>query len=161
MLVREAWPAWGSAASKTNGPIHNGKQNHQCQACGRQCVADAIDRIMSHEQRTLIAHLWRERISLRGICRAVGGSLTWLLPFMVECCAACPDHFYVRLPHRPTDAVLRRPAAEADALWSFVQQQANKPWIWIAMDATPRQIMAFHGGDHSRDSAQELWAKSP
>src|SRR5262245_50220448 len=31
--------------------------------------------------------------------------------------------------------------------------------MWIAMDANTRQIIAFHVGDHSRDSAKELWAK--
>jgi len=46
-------------------------------------------------------------------------------------------------------------------MWSFVQQKANKQWIWIAMDATTRQVIAFHVGDRSRDSAKELWAKIP
>jgi insertion element IS1 protein InsB len=124
-------------------------------------VADAIDRIISHEQRTVIEHLLRERISLRGICRAVGVSLTWLLHFMIECFAACPDHLYVRLPNRPTDVVMRRLEAEADEMWSFVQQKANKPWIWIAMDAKTRQVIAFHVGDRRRDSAIALWAKIP
>ncbi len=161
MIVREACPACGSTEVKKNGPIHNGKQNHQCKACGRQFVADAIDRIIPHEQRPLMAHLLRERLSLRGICRAVGVSLTGLLHVMVECFAACPDYFYVRLPSRPTDVVLLRLEAEADELWSFVQQKANKPWMWIAMDAITRQVMAFHVGDRSRDSAKALWAKIP
>jgi insertion element IS1 protein InsB len=29
------------------------------------------------------------------------------------------------------------------------------------MDATTRQVIAFHVGDRSRDSAKELWAKIP
>jgi insertion element IS1 protein InsB len=91
----------------------------------------------------MVEHLLRERISLRGICRAVGVSLTWLLHFMVECFAACPDDLYVRVPLRPTDVVLRRLEAEADEMWSFVQQKANKQWIWIAMDTATRQIIAF------------------
>jgi hypothetical protein len=37
----------------------------------------------------------RERISLRGICRAGGVSFGWLLHFMVECFAACPDHLHL------------------------------------------------------------------
>jgi hypothetical protein len=32
-------------------------------------VANSEDHIISDEQRTLIEHLLRERISLRGICR--------------------------------------------------------------------------------------------
>src|SRR5262245_53496543 len=44
---------------------------------------------------------------------------------------------------------------------SFVQKQDNKQWIWIAMDAKTRQVMAFHVGDRSRRSAKRLWAKMP
>jgi insertion element IS1 protein InsB len=161
MIVRDVCPACGSTRFKKNGHTHNAKQNHHCQACGRQFVADATDRSISHEQRTLIEHLLRERISLRGICRAVGVSLTWLLHFMVERFAACPDHLHVQLPVKPTAVVLRQLEAEADEMWSFVEKKANKQWLWIAMDATTRQIIAFHVGDRSRDSAKELWAKIP
>jgi insertion element IS1 protein InsB len=159
MVVRDVCPACGSTRFKRNGHTHNAKQNHHCQACGRQFVAGATDRSISHEQRTLIEHLWRERISLRGLCRAVGVSLTWLLHFMVECFAACPNHLRVRLPNRPTDVVILQ--LEADEMWSFVQKKANRQWIWIAMDAITCQVIAFHVGDRSRDGAKELWAKIP
>src|SRR5215510_3799264 len=43
----------------------------------------------------------RERLSLRGMCRAVGVSLTGLLHFLVACLAICPDHCHARLPARP------------------------------------------------------------
>jgi insertion element IS1 protein InsB len=109
----------------------------------------------------MVEHLLRERISLRGICRTVDVSLTWLLHFMVERFAACPDDLHVRVSHRPTDVVLRRLEAEADEMWSFVKKKTNEQWIWIAMDATTRQIIAFHVGERSRDSAKELWAKIP
>jgi insertion element IS1 protein InsB len=161
MVVRDACPECGSIQFKKNGHIHSGKQNHQCKACGRQFVASAEAHLVSDERRTLIAHLLCERISLRGICRAVGVSLTWLLHFMVERFAACPEHLHVQLPVSPTDVILRQLEAEADEMWSFVRQKANKQWIWIAMDATTRQIIAFHVGDRRRDSARELWANIP
>jgi insertion element IS1 protein InsB len=44
---------------------------------------------------------------------------------------------------------------------SFVQKKANKQWIGLAMDATSRQVIAFHIGDRSRKSAKRLWAKIP
>jgi insertion element IS1 protein InsB len=161
MVVRDACPGCGSMQFKKNGPIHSGKQNHQCKACGRQCVASAEERIIADEQRTLVEHLLRERISLRGICRAVGVSRTWLLHFMVERFAACPDHLHAQLPVRPTAMVIRRLEAEADERWSFVGQKANKPWLWIAMDAKMRQVMAFYVGDRRRTSGAQLWAKIP
>jgi insertion element IS1 protein InsB len=161
MVVRDTCPGYGSMQFKKNGHTHSGKQNHQCKACGRQCVASAEERIIADEQRTLVAHLLREHISLRGICRAGGVSLTWLLHLMVERFAACPDHLHAQLPVRPTAMVIRRLEAEADELWSFVRKKANTPWLWIAMDAKTRQVMAFDMGDRSRKSGEQLWAKIP
>jgi len=126
MVVRDACPGCGSPQFKKNGHIHSGKQNHQCKACGRQFVASAEDHIVSDEERTVIEHLLRERISLRGTCRAVGVSLTWLSPFMVERFASCPDHLHVQLPVDPTDVAIQRLEAEADEMCSFVGKKANK-----------------------------------
>jgi insertion element IS1 protein InsB len=124
-------------------------------------VASSEDHIIADEQRTLSEHLLREHISPRRICRAVGISLPWLLHFMVECFAACPDHLHIWRPAGPTEVVIQQLEAEADEMWSFVGKRANKPWIWMAMDAQTRQVIAFHVGDCRRESAQELWAKIP
>ena len=56
--------------------------------------------------------------------------------------------------------VIRQLEAEAAEMWSFVGKRANKQWIWIAMDARTRQVIAFVG-DRSRESARQLWAKIP
>ena len=161
MLIRDTCPACGSHRYKKNGHTRHGKQNHQCKACGRQFAADAVDRTIAQEQRQRIARLLGERISLRGICRTMGVSLTWLLHFMVECFAACPDHLHAQSPTRPREVLISRLEAEADEMWSFVQKKANKQWIWIAMDATSRQIIAFHVGDRSDKSGKALWANIP
>src|SRR5438093_4803941 len=121
----------------------------------------ADDRLIADERRTMVERLLRERVSLRGICRTVGVSLTWLLHFMVACFAACPEDLHVQLPARPTAVVMSRLEAEADEMWSFVGKKANKQWIWIAMDAKTRQVIAFHVGDRSRESGAQLWAKVP
>jgi len=84
MVIREACPACGAKRYKKNGHTRHGKQQHQCKACERQFGATAEDHLMSEAQRTMIAHLLRERLALRGICRAVGVSLTWLLRFGVS-----------------------------------------------------------------------------
>jgi insertion element IS1 protein InsB len=56
---------------------------------------------------------------------------------------------------------LQRREVEADALASFVQKKAHKQWVWIAMDATTRQGIAFYVGDRSHRSAEHLWAQIP
>jgi IS1 family transposase len=161
MIVIEACPKCGSTRHKNNGHTRHGKQNHYCKTCKRQFSAGANPHLISDERRTLVTNLLRERIALRGICRAVGVSFGWLLHFMVECFAACPDHLHLRLPANPAKVLIYKLEAEVDEMWSFVQQKANKQWIWLAMDAKSRQIIAFHVGDRSRESAKALWAKIP
>jgi insertion element IS1 protein InsB len=56
---------------------------------------------------------------------------------------------------------LQRLEAELDELWSFVGKKENRHWVWIAMDASTRQVLAFHVGARSGQSAQELWEKIP
>src|SRR5262249_17908361 len=82
MVLREACPQCGSTWVKRNGHIHTGKQNHRCKLCGRAFVLNPDNKVITEEQRTLVEHLLLERISLRGICRAVGVGLQWLLQFM-------------------------------------------------------------------------------
>lgn len=156
MVVKDTCSACGANRYKKNGHTRHGRQNHQCKACGRQCTADALDRSIVSEQRMQIAHLLRERLSLRGICRTVGVSLTGLWHFMVECFASGPKHLHAQRPTQPTAVVLSQLEAEADAMWSFVQKKANRQWLWIAMDATARQIMVCHVGDRSRNSGKAL-----
>jgi insertion element IS1 protein InsB len=161
MVIRDMCPRCQSPKYKKNGHIHNGKQNHQCHDCGRQFVDRFEQDRISDDTRALIERLLVERISLRGICRAVGVKLKWLLSFLVQCVEALPDHLHVQPIACHGNVLLRRLEVEADEMASFVQKKAHKPWIWIAMDAKTRQVMAFHVGDRSRKSAKRLWAKIP
>jgi insertion element IS1 protein InsB len=161
MIVRDACPACGSTRFKKNGRTHNGKQQHQCKACPRQCVQYSEQHLISGETRALLERVRRERISLRGICRAVGVGLKWLLGCIVNCLEALPDHGHVPPITCPQDVMLQRLEVEADEMSSFVQKKANQQWIWLAMDANTRQVMAFHVGDRSRKSARRLWATLP
>jgi insertion element IS1 protein InsB len=161
MITRDVCPRCQSPKHKKNGHIHNGKQNHQCHDCGRQFVDYFEQHLVSADTRALIERLLVERLSLRGICRAMGATLKWLLGFLVECFEALPDHLHVQPITCHGNIMLRRLEVEADEMASFVQKKAHKQWIWIAMDATSRQVIAFHVGDRSRRSAKRLWAKIP
>jgi insertion element IS1 protein InsB len=161
MVIRKVCPRCQSAKYKKNGHIHNGKQNHHCHDCGRQFVQCCAQYRIADDRRALIERLLLERISLRGICRAVGVGLKWLLGFLVQCFEALPDHLHVQAVTCTRNVVIQRLEVEADEMASFVQKKANKQWIWIAMDAKTRQVIAFHVGDRSRRSAKRLWAKIP
>src|SRR6266852_1209004 len=112
MVRREACPQCGSAWYKRNGHIHTGKQNHRGKMCGRAFVLTPENRVITEEQRVLIERLLLERISLRGICRAVGVGLQWLLQFIVERFQAAPEHLCVALPVDTRAVILHRLEAE-------------------------------------------------
>jgi insertion element IS1 protein InsB len=80
---------------------------------------------------------------------------------MAERVTAAPEHLYIQSTAGAQEVILHRLEAEVDELWSFVGTKANRQWIWIAMAADTRQILAFHVGDRSRQSAEALWGKIP
>jgi len=91
MVPKGGCPRCGSQRVKKKGHIHNGKQNHPCKVCERQFVGQADPRRISDEQRALVERLLLERISLRGICRAVGVGLKGVLGFLAECYTQAPE----------------------------------------------------------------------
>lgn len=50
---------------------------------------------------------------------------------------------------------------QIDEMWSYVGAKANKQWIWLALDATTREIVGVYIGERSRQSAQQLWQSLP
>lgn len=59
-------------------------------------------------------------------------------------------------PPAPKDRVL-----ELDELWSFVYNKKNQCWVWIALCAVTKQVVAFVTGDRSQDSCRRLWRAVP
>jgi insertion element IS1 protein InsB len=154
-------PDCGKTRIKKNGHIHNGKQNHYCKGCGRQFVKDPKQKLISAEKKEQIRKLLLERIPLRGICRAMGVSLGWLLGFITSEYEQLPDDLNFRTNVETDELIIWSLESEVDEMWSFVGSKENKQWIWIAMDAKSRQIIAFHVGDRSKESAKKLWNSIP
>ena len=46
-------------------------------------------------------------------------------------------------------------------MWSFVSHKGNKQWLWIALDADSREVVALVVGDRSQNTAQALWDALP
>jgi hypothetical protein len=82
-------PQCGLSHIKRNGSTHYGKQNSRCKDSDRQFVEDSQH--IGEEVKDLIKFLLLERLSLRGISRVTGVSLTWLLDFIAEGYAESPD----------------------------------------------------------------------
>ena len=161
MIIRDRCPQCHSKQFKKNGHLPSGKQSHRCNDCGQQFVLDFEQRLVSDEDRDLIKRLLCERLSLQGICRAVGVGMKWLMGFVVQCYEAAPEDLNVRFPGCPKNVIFYRLTAEADELQSFVGKKKNKQWLWLAIDSHTRQALAFHVGDRSKKSARKLWKKLP
>jgi hypothetical protein len=108
MVIRDICPRCQSPKYKKNGHLHNGKQNHQCKDCGRQFVDGFEQYLVSDATRSLVERLLLERLALRGICRAVGVGLKWLLGFIVTCFEALPDHLNVQPVSCNQDVMIQR-----------------------------------------------------
>ena len=50
---------------------------------------------------------------------------------------------------------------EADELWSFVGHKGRVRWVWAALDAGTRQVVAMVVGDRSEATACRLWDALP
>jgi IS1 family transposase len=50
---------------------------------------------------------------------------------------------------------------EADELWSFVGSKRDDWWVWVALDADTRQVVAMVCGDRSEFTARCLWDALP
>jgi len=124
-------------------------------------VLNPENHLITAKQHALVGRLLLERISLRGICRAVGVGLRWLLQFMGEQFRGAPAHLHVTPPLRTPVVILQQLEAEMDELWSFVGKRTNRHWVWIAVDATTRQVIAFHVGARSQACAAQFWTNLP
>jgi len=65
-----------------NGRLRSGSVQFLCRGCGRRFVPDPKRGPVSDDRKDLVRRLLRERMSLRGIARAVGVSRSWLQTFV-------------------------------------------------------------------------------
>jgi len=50
---------------------------------------------------------------------------------------------------------------EADEMWSFVGDKGNVRWVWAALDARSRRVVAMAVGDRTEATAKKLWDALP
>ena len=136
MIIRDVCPRCKSSRFKKNGHICNGKQNYQCKDCGRQFVQYFEQYRVSDDTRALIERLLLERISLRGICRATGVGLKWLLEFIASCFKRLPDHLNVQPITSTTDASKRTVERERDMVFLLTRGVGRSSIDCVRVDAT-------------------------
>jgi len=145
--------------------LGSGKQRYRCKDCKRTFVEDGLNWFVSDDRKSLVDGLLLERISLRGICRVMKVSLRWLLVYIKKRYAQMPEDLNFKASRvcvKEGDKIyVQLIDCQADELWSFVYRRDNVKYIWIALHTQTRQIIAFHVGDRSRESARKLWEKIP
>jgi insertion element IS1 protein InsB len=96
-------PSCHSQKVVKNGRIHNGKQNHKCQACGRQFVEDPQQKRIDPATKDLIDKLLLEKIPLAGIARVCNVSESWLQDHVNRIYETVPRQVSVSSKKRPVD----------------------------------------------------------
>lgn len=153
-------PSCHSTNIKKNGHTHYGKQNHQCNCCGRQFVRNN-NHTKSEWTKAVIKNALKERLSLRAICRVFGVSLNWLQSFARSFWGQTPKGLGLTEHLIGQVKKLQVFGIQADELWSFVQKKANKRWVWVGYDPVHRLVVAYHIGGRGKKAAKEFWDKIP
>lgn len=142
-----------------------GKQRYKCRDCKRTFVGDGRSWFVDGATGELAERALLERVSLRGICRILDISLSWLLCYVAKKYGCVPRDLGFRYEPekvRVGDRVyIKLVDCQADELWSFVYRRKDVKYIWIALHTRTRQVIAVHVGDRSRESAKKLWAEIP
>lgn len=110
--------------------------------------------------KRLARALLKERVSLRGIARALKVSPGEVLSFFEAEAGELPEDLSFE-PTRAGSIACYAVDIECDELWSFVRGKANKQRVWLALDADTRRIVAFHVGERSEEGARGLWNNRP
>ncbi len=97
----------------------------------------------------------QERISLRGLERVFGVCRQTIVVWIRQAVWQLPVVVDTLLDYEVGDVL------EADELWSFVLNKAQKRWLWLALCRRTRQIVAFYIGQRDAAAAQQLWHRVP
>jgi insertion element IS1 protein InsB len=104
-----------------------------------------------------------EKIPLAGIARVTGVSEKWLQDYVNDKYNNISQK--IEVSDKPKGQLTiqcdEMRCAELAEVWSFVGNKDEKHWVWLAIDASTREIVGAHIGDRSQDGAQALWNSLP
>lgn len=140
-----------------NGKTYYGKQNYKCKYCKRQFVEREKDDFLAYSE-SILPNLLLERISLRGISRVLGKSLSWIYRRMERLWEQLPDDLPTGGLEGSEIALL---CLEADEMWSFVGAKDCPEWIWIAIERKTRLVVGYHIGGRDEEGALGLALSIP
>jgi transposase-like protein len=87
-----------SSKVKKNGLFNKLKtQQYKCKDCCKKFFLSGSSYCVSEEKKTLIKDLLLERLPLRGVCRVVKVSRSWLMGFLKEIYHELPNDLNLKL----------------------------------------------------------------
>lgn len=140
LSLRQNCRDYGSNHIVKNGIIHNKKPSDKCLSCGRQFVENPTNKVISSQTKDLIDRLLLEKIYLAGRARTTDVYQKWLQDYVNNKYSSIERIVKVK----PQKKV--RLNVDCDELWSFVDSQQNKQWVWLAMDRETREIIGVYIG---------------
>ena len=96
-----------------------------------------------------------EKISLGGIARATRVSPRGLQYYVNQKLASVPQE--LKVPPQKKGKLI----VQCNEMSSFVSFKGNKPWIWLAIDASTRKIVRVYIGSRKSKEARELRKSLP
>jgi insertion element IS1 protein InsB len=84
-----------TCSSTKHGTTRHGQQRYKCKSCDYQFSNSSKQKVITDAELSLINKLLLERLSLRGICRAMDVSMPWLLKHIKQLYNDIPDHLYI------------------------------------------------------------------
>jgi insertion element IS1 protein InsB len=135
---------------KRNGHTHDGRQRYRCNECGKQHREHPRERGYTEADKQRILNAYQERSSARSASAATRS------PRGSKKAESLPKLNDTLRPPPPDQRVL-----ELDELWSFVYCKKNQVWLWVALCALTRQVVAFVLGDRSAETCRKLWREIP
>lgn len=153
MIVKiQSCPNCSSTNIVKNGHTVYGAQRCLCHDCGKTRV---IDRKLKANTTNLIRRSFLERLSLRGISRVFRISFSTIYLLLNMETQSLANFRESVVPAKSGDIL------ELDELCSFVGAKANKRWVWVALNRTNRQVVAYVIGDRSSKTFKRLIRKIP
>lgn len=133
-----------------------------CKDCNRQFVANNQHAI-TEERKQDVAALLLERISLRGISRSMGVSMTWLMAYALIVWDETPEDLGANFEwlDKLTDKELQSIELQIDEMWSFVDFKKNKKWIWVVYCPATKQVLSIHFGRRSKADLEAILEQLP
>ena len=138
-----------------NGNTSYGKPRYMCKDCRRHFVRNPAKGKISDEKKELTDRMLLERIPLAGIARVVGVSKRWLQTYVNNKYESLEKQVVVEEKEKGPMTI------QCDEMWSFVDSEKDKYWIWLAIDADTRRIVGAHIGDRGEKGARNLWNSLP